>query len=237
MNRRAFLAACIALPVVVAAPAADAFIVFDPSNYAENVLQAARSLEQINNQIRGLQNQLTMLENMAKNLEQLKDSALAPIEQTLGQINNLMRQAQGITFDVGDTDRTFAKLFPDKYAASVTGDTLTMDAQSRWQDSMDALRQTLLVQAQVVGNVRSDSGELSRLVTDSQAAIGSLQAAQATNQLIALSTKQQFQTQSLLAAQFRAEALERARAAEATVQGQARLQRFLGSSKAYTPLR
>lgn len=237
MNRRAFLAACVALPVLVAAPAAEAFIVFDPSNYAENVLQAARSLEQINNQIRGLQNQLTMLENMAKNLEQLKDSALAPIEQTLGQINDLMRQAQGITFDVGDTDRIFAKLFPDKYAASVTGDTLTQDAQSRWQDSMDALRQTLLVQAQVVGNVQADSGELSRLVTDSQAAIGSLQAAQATNQLIALSTKQQFQTQSLLAAQFRAEALERARAAEATVQGQARLQRFLGSSKAYTPLR
>ena len=32
-------------------------IVFDPSNYAQNVLTAARALQQINNQITSLQNQ------------------------------------------------------------------------------------------------------------------------------------------------------------------------------------
>ena len=67
---------------------------------------------------------------------------------------------------------------------------------------MDALRQTMLVQAEVVQNVEADSGELARLVAESQAAIGSLQAQQATNQLVALSTKQQLQTQELVAAQY-----------------------------------
>jgi len=42
-------------------------IVFDPSNYAENVLQAARALEQINNQIQSLQNEAQMLINQAHN--------------------------------------------------------------------------------------------------------------------------------------------------------------------------
>ena len=42
-------------------------IVYDPSNYAQNVLTAARTLEQINNQIRMLQNQATSLINEAKN--------------------------------------------------------------------------------------------------------------------------------------------------------------------------
>src|SRR3546814_17760546 len=82
-------------------------------------------------------------------------------------------------------------------------DELARDARGRWEHSMDALRQTMLVQAQVVQNVEVDSGELARLVTQSQAAVGNLQALQATNQLIALSTKQQLQTQEMVAAQYR----------------------------------
>lgn len=38
-------------------------ITCDPTNYAQNVLTAARTLEQINNQIRMLQNQATQLIN------------------------------------------------------------------------------------------------------------------------------------------------------------------------------
>src|SRR3546814_16861905 len=100
---------------------------------------------------------------------------------------------------------------------------------------MDALRQTMLVQAQVVQNVEVDSGELARLVTQSQAAVGNLQALQATNQLIALSTKQQLQTQEMVAAQYRAEALERARATTAQEQAQTQFSRFLGDGSAYPP--
>ena len=47
---------------------ADAIPVFDASNYAENVLQAARALAQINNQIQSLQNETVMLQNMAKKI-------------------------------------------------------------------------------------------------------------------------------------------------------------------------
>jgi hypothetical protein len=44
---------------LVPAPAYAQFggIVYDPSNYSQNILTAARTLEQINNQIRQLQNQ------------------------------------------------------------------------------------------------------------------------------------------------------------------------------------
>jgi len=53
-----------------AAPPAHAFfgggfggIVYDPRNHAENILSAARALEQINNQIQQLQNDAQMLIN------------------------------------------------------------------------------------------------------------------------------------------------------------------------------
>src|SRR3546814_12374783 len=42
--------------------------VFDPSNYSQNILTAARTLQQVNNQIRMLQNQAQNLTNQARNL-------------------------------------------------------------------------------------------------------------------------------------------------------------------------
>ena len=50
---------------------AHALLVFDSSNYAQNVLTAARALQQINNQIQALQNQATILTNMGKHLQRL----------------------------------------------------------------------------------------------------------------------------------------------------------------------
>jgi P-type conjugative transfer protein TrbJ len=234
----ACLAACFALASGQSAHAlfGAGDVVFDPSNYSQNVLQAARALQQVNNQIRSLQNQVLMLQNMAKHLERLDYSSLGAIQAALGRINLLMTQAEGIAFRVDRTEQELARLYPKQYAATVTTDELARDARGRWEHSMDALRQTMLVQAEVVQNVEADSGELARLVAESQAAVGNLQAPQATNQLMALSTKQQLQTQELVAAQYRTEALERARAATAQEQARAQFDRFLGDGKAYTPL-
>jgi len=76
------LAAPIALTPILATPA-HALIVFDPSNYAQNVLTAARSLEQITNQITSLQNQAQMLINQARNLASLPYSALQQLQQNV----------------------------------------------------------------------------------------------------------------------------------------------------------
>ncbi len=46
------LAIPVALSPMLASPAHAQWIVYDPTNYAQNVIQAARALEQINNQIR-----------------------------------------------------------------------------------------------------------------------------------------------------------------------------------------
>jgi P-type conjugative transfer protein TrbJ len=50
---------------LAAVPAVCQIVVYDPSNYAQNVLQAARALQQINNQVTSLQNQTRMLLNQA----------------------------------------------------------------------------------------------------------------------------------------------------------------------------
>jgi P-type conjugative transfer protein TrbJ len=212
---------------------AEAIPVFDASNYAENVIQAARTLTQINNQIHSLQNETTMLQNMAANLQRMDYSSVTRMTNALQQVNVLMSQAQGITYSVNNTNSTFQQLYPQQYTAAVSTNQLVLDARGRWQTSMDAYRTTMNVQSQVVENVQSDGQLLADLVDQSQGSVGSLQAQQATNQLIALSTKQQLQIQTMMAAQYRAEAAEASRKAESQEQGRANFQKFLGNRSIY----
>lgn len=69
----------------------------------------------------------------------------------------------------------------------------------------------------------------------SQGAEGSLQAQQATNQLLALAAKQQFQLQQMMASQFRNDAVEQARRMQESREAQAVAKRFIGDGKARTP--
>ena len=223
--------ATIWLPV---APA-HAITVFDPTNYAQNLLQAARALAQINNQIQSLQNEAAMLTNMAKNLSRIDFPQLQQITQTLQQIDRLMGQAQGIDFKVDQLDARFRQLFPDTFDQALKVDQRVRDARTRLDFSMAAFRQTMGVQSQIVENVRGDAQTLAEIVTKSQGAEGSLQAQQATNQLLALTAKQQFQLQQLITAQFRSESIEQARRVQESQEARAATRKFLGTGKAYTP--
>jgi len=229
-------AAVLAITVAAASPRgvrADAFPVIDVADVAENVLVAARALEQINNQVQELQNQANMLANQRLNLTSLNYSAIGGITTDLQQIGNLINQAQGISFNVQSVQTLFARYYPQSYGNSASIPQLVTDAQTRWQNARDAFQQTMLVQSQIAQTVQTDTAKLSGLVSASQGAVGSLQAQQATNQLLALSIKQQLQVQSLLASQGRAQALNDANNAEAEEEGRAAFTTFLGSSNAY----
>lgn len=221
--------------VLTLAEPAHAFIVFDPSNYSQNILTAARTLAQINNQIRMLQNQAQGLINQAKNLERISFPELQQLQQTISQIDRLMGQAQGIQFRVAGLDQQYRQLFPNSFDSALTTDQQVRNARSRMDTARAAFEQAMTVQAQVVENVQADAGTLNAIIARSQDAQGALQASQATNQLLALAAKQQFQIQTLMAAQYRAEAIEQARRAQSQMDGQAATKKFLGSGSAYTP--
>ena len=209
-------------------------IVFDPSNYAQNVLTAARTLQQINNQVQSLQNEASMLTNMAKHLQPLDFSSLTQLTRSMQRIDTLMSQAEGIAFDLTSTEAALREQFPDVFDTAMTSDQMLAAAQAQWQAAKQGYRQTMRVQAQVVDNVQADSGLLAELVSQSQSAGGSLQAQQATNQLIALSTKQQLQIQQMMAAQYRADAIECARQQQVMDAAREQTKRFIGTATAYT---
>ena len=240
MKRRTLIAGSLSVVVCAGAAAwfltpADAIPVFDSANYAENVIQAARSLQQINNQIQALQNQTVMLQNMARNLQKLEYSSANQMLTALQRIDGLMGQAQGVSYSVATTESSFQKLYPRQYDSAVTHDDLVVGARNRWQASMDGYRETMTIQSQVVENVQADRELLDELVTVSQGTQGNLQAQQATNQLLALSAKQQLQIQNMMAAQFRADAMEKARKVQSEEQGRTAFEKFMGKRDIYTP--
>lgn len=216
---------------------AQAIVVFDPSNYAQNLLTAARALAQINNQIRSLQNEAQMLINQGKNLTRIDFPQLDALQQRLQQIDRLMGQAQAIDFRVDQLDEQFRRQFPDSFEWLQRRDQRLAAARARIETAMASFHQTMGVQSEIVENVHDDAQALKAIVDRSQGAEGALQVSQATNQILALTAKQQFQLQNLMAAQFRAESIEQAQRLQIAREARERTRRFLGDGKAYTPRR
>lgn len=208
-------------------------VVFDPSNYSQNILTAARSLDQINNQIKSLENQAQMLINGAKNLTSMPTSVVGQLNSKINEINSLIGQAKGISFEVQKTQSEFERLYPRQYTATVSSDRMVQDATARWDNTYQALKQTLVTQATIASALEQDGQTLRTLMANSSGAIGSLQAQQSGNELLALQVKQSLQAQALIAAQTRADALRVVEQQSAAAAGRERFSRFIGDGRAY----
>ena len=229
-SRAAFLAASIlsfsiAVSPVFAPPAAAQWIVYDPTNYVQNVLSAARALEQINNQ---------MLINQARNLASLPYSALQQLQQSVQRTQQLLAQAQRIAFDVQQIDQVFQSQYGN-ISLSTSDRQLVADARSRWQNTVAGLQDAMRVQAGVVGNIDTNRAEMAALVGQSQGATGALQATQAGNQLLALQSQQLADLIAVISANGRAQALTDAERAAAAEQGREQRRRFLTPGSGYQP--
>ena len=200
-------------------PASAQWIVYDPTNFSQNVLTAARELQQINNQIQMLTNQATSLVNQARNLASLPMSTLTQLQSSIAQTQSLLSQAQNVAFNVQQIQTAYSSTYGAAPTSGSNASLFTL-AQTRWQNSVGAFEDSLKVQAGVVGNIGTNNSAMSSLLTASQSATGALQATQAGNQLLALQSQQLSDLVAVLAAKGRADALQQARDAATESQGQ-----------------
>lgn len=231
--RRALAAGALSIGIMSAAVPASAQIVFDPSNYAQNVLTAARALQQINNQITSLANQAQMLINQAKQLASLPTSVLSQIEGNFAEMKRLMGEAENLAYNVSNIESQFSSTFQN-FAVGKSDAQLIASARDRWQQSLSAYEHSLKAGATAVQNLDGTRSQTSTLVSSSQSAVGVLQATQAGNQLLGVQTSQLADLTAMLAAQGRANALEKSRQAAAQEQSREQFSRFLAGSS-YSP--
>jgi P-type conjugative transfer protein TrbJ len=220
---------------ISSSPANAQFAVIDAANLVQNTLTAVRTLEEINNQILQLQNEAKMLINEARNLATLPFNIVGQLRATLALTTQLIAQAQGIAYQLSQAQSQFARFYPAFYSGGTSGPQMSADALQRWYNSLQALQTTISMQAQASQNLASDENSLAVLVDQSQGAIGIVQAAQATNQLLALQSRQMIQEHQLRLTQDRSEAVERARSVAAEARAREVWRRFQGTGTQYTP--
>ncbi len=223
---RRIVATTIIAGTVLSAHPASALTVYDPWNHAENILSAARALEQIENQISSLANEAQMLINDAMNLASLPTSVLDQIEGNFAEMKGLLGEAQELAYSVDDIEQKFSTTFED-FAADKSGAELVESARDRWQESLSAFEHSLKAGATAVGNIEGAEQQTSSLVGASKSAVGILQATQAGNELLAVQASQLADLTAMLAAQGRAAALEEARHAAAEEQAREQFSRFM----------
>jgi type IV secretion system protein TrbJ len=232
--------ATLALIGVLAVPAYAQFgfgssIVFDPTNYTQNVLTAARELQQVNNELQSLENQATSLVNQARNLTSLPYSSLPALDQSILQTEQLLNQAQRIAYSVSAINQAFNQNYPVSYPAGTSSQQLMADAHARWQNSLAGFQDAMNVQATAIQNLNITHTQVDALVSASQSATGTLQAEQSGNQLIGLETTQLADLTAVMAAIARAQSLKGARDAESEEQAQTQTNNFLDYGAGYQP--
>ena len=84
-------------------------IVFDPTNFARNVLHYARRLEQMNLQRQQLEQQLTAMRKLSR-------PNWREIDGTLAQADDLLRAGQSLAYTLSGVDAEFRRTFPGAQA-------------------------------------------------------------------------------------------------------------------------
>jgi P-type conjugative transfer protein TrbJ len=213
----------------------EAMTVIDPTNLIQNTLTALRTLEMTNNQLSQLQNETRMLLNQAQHLASLDFNVVNRLRLSIARSEQLLAQAQGLAYEVTRLDQEFARLYPEQYVQTITATQLAQQRLERWSQQRQGLHTALRMQGQVAQNLDVDQTILTDLVAQSQSAVGSLQASQATNQLLALQAKQAIQAQQMALTQNRAMALDQARQVADEQEAREQRRRFMGGGTPYTP--
>jgi conjugal transfer/entry exclusion protein len=164
-------------------------IVYDPTNYAQNVLlTAARTLEQINNQITSLQNEAQMLINQAQSREPAIFLAPDSCSRTSSARSSFWPRRRTSP----STCRRSIRCSSRNTARSRCRDRRPARRRCalRWQNTVGGLQDAMRVQAGVVGNIDTNRAEMSRWSARARTRPARLQATQAGNQLLALQSQQ-----------------------------------------------
>jgi P-type conjugative transfer protein TrbJ len=191
---------------IAPAPVAAA-IVYDPTNHIQNVLTAARALEQIRIQTEQLTAQI-------RSLAKSPYDHSAEIGEAMRALNELNGQARGLASTVRGLDRQFEDLYPTNQAARTAMERL--EAASRRIEISRQTAQDLARMAAALEEGRAArSQRMVGAISASRATEGETGAIQSSVQALGVLSEQLEGLQALMAAQSRLAAQEAAtRAAE-----------------------
>lgn len=195
------LATALLTAALASGPASAQRIVYDPTNYAQNLLTATRVLEQIRNQIRQIEQATAMLR---QNPLQLSPE----LTRSIGEARALFEDAQGLAFEASRVGEDLRTLYPETWERFELAAVLARsDAWLR--ESRASLERAMEAEARAVRSIEAARGQIDRALASSTSAEGQTGAIQAGNQLLGVQASQLAEIHALLVAQGRALETER----------------------------
>jgi P-type conjugative transfer protein TrbJ len=186
---------------LAASPAQAQRIVYDPTNYAQNMLSAARALEQIRNQVQQIEQAAAMLR---QNPLQLSPE----LTQSIDEARALFETAQGIAFEAHQVGEDLRTLYPETWE-DFDLDQILGQSDSWVRESRASLQRAMEAEANAARSIESTRGRIDRALQSSSGSEGQTGAIQAGNQLLGIQASQLAEIHALLIAQGRALETER----------------------------
>lgn len=187
--------------LMAAPPARAQRIVYDPTNYAQNLLSASRALQQVRNQI-------AQIEQAAAMLRQNPLQLSPELSQSIADARGLFDTARGLQFQVESLGEDLRTLYPETWEDFDLDEVLSRSQQ--WtRESRASLERAMAAEARAAEALESTRGHIDRALTSSASAEGQTGAIQASNQLLGIQASQLAEIQALLIAQGRALETER----------------------------
>jgi P-type conjugative transfer protein TrbJ len=202
MKRKVWLAASIVALTLAATPAQAQFVVIDPANLGQSIMQVTHMISQINNQIEQIRQQAQMLEGLGLEMSPELSASITGARDLLREAEGLQQNARSIAGDM-------RALYPEDVS---NFDLERLLGQSdRWlEESRDSVEALMTMSASASSDGLEDAeSAMSRALRASANAQGQTSAEQATAQAIGVLSSQVAQLQALQAVQARAIATER----------------------------
>jgi P-type conjugative transfer protein TrbJ len=173
-------------------------IVFDPSNYASNLIQQFESIKQtimqgtmIANQAIQIEHEVQSLIYQAQNLQKNPLQLLSQLKSLWNQYNNIMRDAEGLSYSLAQSGAQFTTAYPHLAGTPIGASIADMGAaSSRMLASIRAASVTAVKSQSVYERLCQQLDAQQAALDSAQKAQGALQIAQAQAQLAALQSEQ-----------------------------------------------
>ena len=231
---RPLLAGLLALSLVVSPPPARALfgvgdIVFDPSNFGQNVLTAMRALQSNVNEAQQIAYQLQQLEMEVKNLATFPQGVWGNIQADLDQLKQLAQSADAISYAMQNLSTQFQQLYPGYQAPT----NYQQEYQTWTNNSLEGIEKALEAANRQSRIFEEENTRMGQIKSMSDSAVGQMQALQTGNMLAAQVVEQLQKLRQLQMAEMQAQNLYMAAQIQDKAAEKAAVKQWLDSDIGY----
>lgn len=169
-------------------------IVFDPSNYAENIITATQSIQQTTDDFETAQAEIQNIKNVA-------NFKWDDASQTLQNLANTIQQANGLAYSMSNLSTQFSKTYPG-YQADQNYSSSYQNWSTTTMNTISGVLQSVGLQSQ---DFATEGATLDTLRNMSSSSAGQMQALQAGNMIAGEMSNQMQELRQLSMSQINSE--------------------------------